>query len=231
VITAEGGAIKALHTRIEALPLRRRAANRVGSLRSYLTLVSAAAEGTANLGRVRDSIQIVFPDASLDSSGRALGTARARATALLGLLKSADHIEEPNVERGLADLRRAVQAAEREVRAEWSQQIEAVAERFGRLVNALHEAGVRGSGALRAAVERVRRMEAPPNSRGDALHAASDVAAVVAAVRDLGLEGPVGDFLTAAADKRAPGTALHHAEVVAFLDKHNLWGVLVVALR
>jgi hypothetical protein len=228
---AQHGVITALKAQIEALPLRRRGANRVDALGKYLTLVRTAAESVVELRGVRDCTQLVFPDAPLEASGRALGTARARALTLLGALATADDIEEPSVERGLADLRRLVQTADREVRTEWRQQVEAVAARYGRLINALHEARVQGSGTLRAAVERVQRMDTPPTSRAGALRAAEDIGGVAAAVRDLGLEGPVGEFLTAAADKRAAASSLRHPEVAAFLDRHDLWGVLVVGLR
>jgi hypothetical protein len=220
-----------LQARIEALPMRRRAANRVGALGTYRTRVGAAAEGVAAIRRVRECVQLVFPEASMEASARALATARVRASALLGALNAPDDIEAPAVERVLADLRKSVETAQREVRGEWRQHLDAVAERYARLINALHEAEVQGSGTLRAAVERVKGMQDPPGSRREALRAAEDIGAVITAIRDLGAEGRVGEFLTAAADKRASARALRHPEVVAFLDKHDLWGVLVVALR
>jgi hypothetical protein len=203
----------------------------VYALEKYLTLVRAAAESVAALRGVRDCTQLVFPDAPIEASGRALDVARARALTLLGALTTSDDIEEPSVERGFAELKRAVLTADREMLTEWRQQVDVVAVRYGRLVNALHEARVHGSGTLRAAVDRVKRMDAPPTSRADALRAANDIGAVAAAVRELGLEGPVGEFLTAAADKKAAASSLRHPEVTAFLDRHDLWGVLVVGLQ
>jgi hypothetical protein len=139
-------------------------------------------------------------------------------------------VERPAVEGGLAELKRAVQTAEQHIRTEWRQLIESVVDRYLRLVNALHEAGVHGSGPLRAAVERVQRMERPPATRSAATQAAEDIASVAAAVRALGLEGPVGAFLTAAADRRASAGSLRDPEIVAFLDRHDLWSVLLVGL-
>lgn len=224
------GALVALKDRIEALPVRRQAAGRVDALKKYVALFGAAAETAVKLRDVRTSIGVVFPDASLEASGRALATAQSRAVTLLAVLTKADDIEEPGVERGFADVRGAVQKAEREVKGEWRQQVEAVASRYARLVKALHDAKVEGSGPLQAAVERVGRMDSPPDSRHAALRAAEDISSVAAAVRELGLEGPVGAFLTAAADRRASAASLRQPEVVAFLNRHDLWSVLVVAL-
>jgi hypothetical protein len=74
-------------------------------------------------------------------------------------------------------------------------------------------------------------MVQPPQTPSEAKRVADDVAAIVGGIKDLGLEGPIGAFLTAVANNRGDAKALLDVEVSTFLDEHKLWSVLAVSFR
>jgi hypothetical protein len=223
--------LRELQKRLEGLKSRQHASTEIDRFRRYVEVAGVAAEELAEVRRGRNYMLCIFPEALAAGSRKALDDASTRAKAYQSMLTTFDAIDHAKSEREFGELKKLAQRAKGALRTEWDEQIVQVTERYSRIVRALRQAKISGSADLSAAVERVKAKKDPPRSEPEAQRIRADIDAVMAKIRDLGAEGPVGEFLAAVADRHGSAKSLLLLDVSRILDEHGLWNDLAISFR
>jgi len=221
--------VRDLGARIKALPARRMGYQRIGKLNRYLDIARDAEQRMQRAEAIRTGAQTAFPEFVQEPARRAAQRASDKSRALLSQLTEVDKLDEEVIDNLFTALKEEARKGEAELRKEWRRQIEETVDRFGLLARAASRTGLAGGKGLEEALNRIRNAvdEVPSDVAGFR----RDLDAVVTAVGQLGLEGPVGEFLGAVTNGEGDPRSLADGPVQAFLEKHDLWALLKVVFR
>lgn len=228
-----GTRLQRLHAGLEAIPQKRQRTNLLGSLSQY-GKHAAAAESVlrANADAERLSRQ-VFPDLATAPAAES----RRRASRLAGRLakrlrERIDAVQDRATDEDFASLAEHVRSADKALRDRWSRQLEDRLKGYGALVKAAEAAKLSGSRVLATQLTMLQgHAGAPPRTPELAEQIRKALDGLTGMVAQLGLEGAPGRFLMDAAAGRGDARALRDPEVQAFVERHDLWRLLVVTFR
>jgi hypothetical protein len=215
-----------LQRRVEALPARRKAAERLATIRKFREVSLAAA---AQQQRALEGIactQETFDAANLREAHATVGRNTKTASRLLKALAEIEAIDKHAIDSIFQDLQTGTAKALSIVEQEWTRQINAVANRYQRIISVAERAGLSGSRRLNETLGKIQQVTKPRCGRG--LSVSAFLSELHETVRTVGLESEGGRFLTRVADGSASARDLTRPEIVKFLTDHDLWSLLSV---
>jgi len=218
-----------------SLPEKSKQAKRIESARQYLTKLRQHSQAVRLTRSGRLSAPVVFEDVNLSKVDDCL-KALARAARRLHKRLSEDggRIAESKTSETVADIGSSCLAAEKSLSNTWTEELAAVLNRYDKLIAALQQLRLTGAEELSLALRRLKENATrPPYENDRAVSVRADVDALANAIAMLGLTGPLGTFLTRAAERIAGADPrdLFKPEVKEFFDKNDLWSMLTVTLK
>lgn len=228
-----GNRLQRLHAGLGAIPQKRQNTNLLGALAQYGSHAStneALLKATADAERF--SLQ-VFPDLATAP----VAESRRRASRLAGKLakrlrERLGAVQDQTTDEDFAQLGIQARGAEKSLGERWSRQLEDRLKGYGALVKAAAAAELSGSRVLATQLTMLQgHAGTPPKTREQAERIRKALGGLTEMVAQLGLEGAPGRFLMDAAAGRGDARALRDPEVQAFVERHDLWRLLVVTLR
>lgn len=222
-----------LHGRLQGIPAKRARARLVITLGQYAGKVAEAREKLDASALAEQITLQVFPDlpagSAAESRRKAARTAERLSRALSERIEA---VSEPSTETDVVALGTYAKNAEQNVRERWARQLEENVKRYEALVSAAEAAGLERGRALSLRLRELRSHAAsPPSSADAASRIRGTLDGLASLVAELGLEGPAGAFLVAAARGAGDPRALRDHEVQMFIERHDLWRLLVVRFR
>lgn len=222
-----------LKQKIETIPEKEGRKNLVGKLALYGSKTAEARDSLARSAQAQRCAQSVFPEGGFQRSEKQLSEAVSAARTLhKKLVKQIEAVEKDASEKQFLAIDEYAKAARNSLKDQWSNLLGRKIADFENLVKVASEADLAGSKSLTEILSRLRAQAAnPPNNGEAAKRIAVDLESLKNSVSTLGLEGRVGKFLIAAAEGRGNPKDLGDPEIVAFIDRNNLWNLLSVKLR
>jgi hypothetical protein len=219
-----------LKVKLESIPAKESRKNLVSRLAQYSTLTDTAAEILTACIEAKRNANQVFVDEdfqkTLDHARRTISTSvrlRKKLTDKIEAIESSD--------TQFSTISEAAKSASAALRERWSTLLTKKILEFESIVKAAKDANLKGSRSLEQTLLRLRgQTNNPPKSSDAAQLIQHDLESLVDSVKTLGLEGPAGEFLVAAALGRGRAKDLLHPEVVAFIERYNLWESLKIQL-
>jgi hypothetical protein len=225
--------LKTLAADLLTLPEKERHKNLVGLLGQMQSKVDDAAKTLADAAIAATHAKELL-GAKVAVSVRAnQHKAAMHAGKLLRLLDDFDNVVMNGpADEAIVDIVKNATASRTTVRDQWRQKIDLLSKGYEALTVAAEQAQLPGRGKMRQAVSRFASAAAQPPSTAEASQKVlTDQDAVKAAIKELGIQGIVGDFLTAASQERGDPRHLLQQEVASFLDANpDLWNLLRVKL-
>jgi hypothetical protein len=218
--------IVSLQHRVEVLPARRKAAERVATIRKFNQIVLAAAAQQQRAKAAIACTRQTFGTANVKDAHLAVGRSAKTAARLLKELTDIEAVDKRAIDNAFQDLQTSTARAVSAVEQEWSRQISTITDRFQRIVTVAERAGLRGSAQLRETLEKIQAQTKP--RCGERTSVAEYLPQLHETVRTLGLEGEGGKFLARVADGSASAKDLTRPEIVKFLSDYELWPLLTV---
>lgn len=219
-------AILDLRRQLESLPERRKAAERLATIRTFGQMaLGAAAQQQRALEAIICTDQ-TFDAANLKDARAAVGRNVKTATRLLKELTGIEAVDKGVIESMFQDLQAGAAKAVSTVEQEWTRQISAVTARFQRIVTVAERAGLPKSERLSDTLRKIQASTRPRCNDGSSV--ADYLLELHKTVRTLGLEGEGGAFLSRVADGSARAQDLTRPEIVEFLTDYELWPLLTV---
>lgn len=221
-----------LKGKIESIPEKERRKNLVGKLVHYSGKTVEARKSLVQSSQTQSCAQSVFPGGnfqrSVEQSRKAANAAR---TLVKRLAKQIEAIETDTSDKYFLVIDECAKAAQKSLKEQWDNLLARKLDDYEKLVKAASGANLAGSKSLTETLSRLRDQRAnPPNNDDAAKRIAADLESLKNSVGTLGLEGRVGEFLIAAAEGRGNPKDLGAPEIVAFIDRNNLWNLLSVKL-
>jgi hypothetical protein len=227
--------LEALRQQIISLPEKSKQAKRIESARQYLTKLRQHAEAVRVTRSGRLSAPLVFEDVSLAKVDDHLkAVARAARRLHKRLSEDGSRIAETKTSDTVADIGSSCQAAEKSLSSTWTDELAKVVNRYEKLIAALQRLRLGRAEELALALQRLKNNATrPPYQKDRATSLRTDVDSLANAITMLGLTGPLGTFLTRAAERTvgADPRDLFKPEVKEFFEKNDLWPMLVVTLK
>ena len=221
-----------LKGKIESIPDKERRKDLVGKLAHYSLRTAEARDSLAQSFQSQRCSQSVFPDSNFQRSAEQSRKAASAARALQKkLVKQIEAIKEHALEKQFRDIDEYAKAAQKNLREQWKNLLDRKIADFGNLVKAASGANLAGSKSLTETLSRLRtQTENPPHNDEAAKRIMIDLESLENSVGTLGLKGRAGEFLMAAAMGQGDPKDLGNPEIVAFIERNNLWGLLTVKL-
>lgn len=221
-----------LKQKIESIPEKERRKNLVGKLARYSSKTAEARDSLARSAQAQRCAQSIFPEDSFQRSVKPLREAVSAARTLhKKLVKQIEDVETNASDKQFLAIDEYAKAARNNLKEQWGNLLGRKIADFENLVKAASEAQLAGSKNLTETLSRLRdQRENPPKNDDAAKRIAADLESLKNSVGTLGLEGRVGEFLIAAAEGRGNPKDLGAPEIVAFIDRNNLWNLLSVKL-
>lgn len=219
-------AILDLQRRVETLPVRKKAIERLGTIRLFNQIVLAAVAQHERAQAAIVCTQRTFSTADIKSAQSAIERNVKTAARLLRDLTYIEAVDKRAIDNQFQDLQASAAKATSAVEQEWARQIDAVTTRFQRIVEVAERAKLRGSVQLREILRKIKGVTKPHCS--ERTNVSSYLSELHAAVGTLGLESEGGRFLERVADGSASAKDLTRPEVVKFLVDNDLWPLLTV---
>jgi len=224
--------LQSIKARIDALPAKRAYVDTVGTLQAFADLASEAATSLRLTQANEDRVRAIFPNASVDAATRPVEKAVLVAQRLLPKLTTPDAASGREVDKRLTTIREHAQSAANAVDAEWNAQVGRKVADHKAIAAAASQARVSGGAEFQLVVGRLERQATHiPQTDNEIEIVRADLDALTSSIGKLGLEGKARDFLISVAERRGNPAHVIDPEVRAFLEKHNLWSVLVVSFR
>jgi hypothetical protein len=228
-----GTRLQRLHAGLGAIPQKRQNTNLLGTLAQYGSNASTSeAVLTVTADAERFAVQ-VFPDLATAP----VAESRRRASRLAGKLakrlrERIDAVQDRATDEDFAQLGVQARSADKTLGERWSRQLEDRLKGYGALVQAAKAAKLSESWGLATQLTILQgHAGAPPRTPGQAERIREALDGLTGMVAQLGLEGAPGRFLMDAAAGRGDARALRDPEVQAFVERHDLWRLLVVTFR
>lgn len=225
--------LQRLRAGVEAIPQKRRRQDLIGALRQYGDRATAAATVLDATAGAEGWARTVFPDLPT-TTARAN---RRKASALAGRIAASlragtEQIRDDAMSNQFALLSELAANAQKALRDQWARHLEERLKSYDSLVHAAESAGLSGGRPLAAQLAVLQaHTRTPPPTEEVANRIAVALASLATLVAQLGLEGPAGEFLVAAASGAGDARALTNPEVQSFVERHALWKLLVVSVR
>lgn len=222
-----------LKQKIESIPEKERRKNLVGKLARYSSKTAEAHDSLVQSAQAQLFAQSVFPEEGFQRSAKQLSEAVSAARTLhKRLVKQIEAVETTASDKQFLAIDECAKAVRNNLKERWGNLLSRKITDFENLVKAASEAQLAGSKNLTETLSCLRDQRANlPNNDDAAKRIAADIEILKNSVSTLGLEGHVGAFLIAAAEGRGNPKALGDPEIVAFIDRNNLWNLLSVKLR
>lgn len=222
--------LQRLKTEIQRLPEKRNLADLVGVLQRYDTQMTNAVEILTQTQNRFAYVKIVSKDADLklitDKIDQAAKTAQRLRKSL------SDKIENiKNADDKVFTIESTAKSASTTLRDRWRILLQSKIETYEKLVKAASDANLQGSDTLSQTLGRLRgKAELLPETQEKAVKISEELESVSSSIETLGLQGKVGEFLTAAANGNATAQMLLETEVHEFIEQNKLWSALSVKL-
>lgn len=222
----ELSSIMELKARVDVLPVRRGAVQRISTIRRFIQIANGAVVQRTRAREGVDCTVRTFPGADLSDSVAAL-TSGARATAdLLKRLSGADSLDSDGIDTAFQVLESTASRALKSVEREWDLQISRIVGRYQPIVNVAERASLPGSETLKRTLEQIASRRKPQCSKAPTVE--SMLVEIGAAVRAVRLDGAGGTFLATVLEGGAHASDLLDTEISLFLTENNLWPHLTV---
>lgn len=225
--------LQKLRAGLQAIPRKRQRSELLVTLARYATRAGEAEELLGGAAQADASVVEIFPALP---PGIANGP-RKRAAAIAAragrrLRDDLDQVRGPEMDNDVIALVDAGRAAEKAVRERWTRQVEDRLKTYGALVKAAERAGLSGSRLMATQLTLLKAREnKPPRTTDDVDTVRGALQGLAGMVAQLGLQGAPGRFIEAAAAGRGDAQALANPEVREFIERHDLWNLLVVSFR
>jgi hypothetical protein len=225
--------LQKLRAGLQAIPRKRQRAGLLAILSQYATRTADAERLLADASQADGCVVELFPSlppgAANGPRKRAAGIA---ARAGRRLRDDLGQVRAREMEDDVIALADAGKAAEKAVRERWVRQMDDRSKTYGALVRAAERAGLAGSRAMATHLTVLAtRTNKPPLTADDIATVRRALEGLADTVAHLGLQGAPGKFIEAAAAGRGDARALANPEVREFIERHDLWNLLVVAFR
>jgi hypothetical protein len=225
--------LQRLSAGLDAIPQKRRRKDLLGLLGRYSELAATGEKLVRDTAEGERCSLAVFPGLAIapaeESRRRASRVAARVATRLRAAI---ENVQERDTENDVDQLLIDAKAADKALRERWTRRLEERLKGYGALVKAAEAAKLPGSRVLATQLAVLQaRASAPPRAESEAEEIRKAVAGLAGLVGELGLEGAAGKFLVAAAANQGDARALCDPEVRDFVERHDLWRLLVVTLR
>jgi len=219
-----------LKVRLDSIPAKESHKNLVSKLMHYGILTAAAAETLTTCVEARQYAGQVFAgedfQKTLDHTRRTISTAgrlRKKLAEKIGAIEGSD--------TQFSTISEAAKSASAALTDRWNALLSKKILEFENIAKAAKDVNLKGSRSLEQTLLRLRgQATTPPKSSDSAQLIQQDLESLVDSVRTLGLEGPAGRFLVAAATGRGRARDLLNPEVEAFIERYNLWDSLNIHL-
>lgn len=221
-----------LKKKIESIPEKERRKNLVGKLAHYNQKTTQAYDSLVWSVRTQQCVRSIFPNGgfqrSVEQTRKASNVAR---TLQKKLVKQIEAIKEDALDKQFLAIDEFAKAAQRNLKEQWNDLLARKIADFEKLVNAASGANLAGSKSLTGILNRLRaQIVNPPHHDDAAKRIATDLETLENSVGTLGLKGRAGEFLMAAAAGQGNPKDLGDPEIVAFIERYNLWSLLKVKL-
>jgi hypothetical protein len=232
-------AMNDLVERMKSLPSKRKLKDVVEYLSTYRDRVEKSRVRFSEVTRVLQAVERISGDAKLAKARSDSKQASSKARKLrreLTQAKSDDEIIESirrkATENAVIAIDELTAAASREARDQWRRDLERRLKPFIELRDVAVQCGLPGGIELSRVLTLLEaRLDSPPQTVDDADAIQATMNNARQALGQLGIEGKTGEFLKAAASGKGDPRMLFDAEVEAYFDQRNLWGLLQVSFR
>jgi DNA repair exonuclease SbcCD ATPase subunit len=224
-----------LRQRIIERPEKKKRAERIDKSREILSKVTQHQQrlqqtlrGKENAARVFDGMDFSKVDEKIR---KAAGTSRRL---LERLRQEPARISDPSTADKVADVGTFCQSADKALLDQWQTKVNTLVAQYDKLIAALERLNLKGADTLAGSLTRLKgSSDRPPHLPEKAAALRADVEALRESVAQLGLSGPVGKFLTKAADRNIGGDPkdLLNPEIRAFFEDNKLWGMIRVGFK
>jgi hypothetical protein len=224
--------IQELKLRVESIPQKRGRTKLVGTLTQFIQKTDTAGDTIVQSVEQREHARQVFNDDNFSKVvERVKATAADAKRVRTALSKDLNAVVDRKIDERIADISINASKTRKELNDKWAQLLESKIEGFEKLVQATAKAGMKGSKNLQSILVALKgKVGAAPVSAQSGIKIKSDLDLLVKAVKDLGLEGKPGKFLTQAAEGQGNPQSLYDPEVKQFISDNDLWTLLNVKL-
>jgi hypothetical protein len=225
--------LQRLRAGLDAIPQKRRRRSLLDRLKRYHELAGKAEALVRDTAGAEQCSLAVFPDlvTTLPAESRRKA-ARAAARLAARLRASIEAVQDDASDQDVIALGEAGKAADRALRDRWSRALDERLKGYGALARAAESAKLSRSQIMATQLTVLKtQASSPPLTVETAEKIAAALAGLAGLVSQLGLEGAAGEFLIAAANHQGDARALRDPAVLEFVERHELWPLLVVSLR
>jgi hypothetical protein len=141
-------------------------------------------------------------------------------------------VSETQVDEYLTRISERMKDASETIAKGWASHVQSWLRRYQPLADVARQIQLPGISGMQKAMATVSKWESRvPRNQNEAIEINDRFKEILEAIKTLGFEGKVGEFMVCAAQGNAPARDLQNAEVLAFLNKYpTVWKLLQVRL-
>ena len=224
--------IKDLIKRLEVIPEKEKKATQLDEMVAVLDKLRDSIVAAESLKNAASALKQIEGADFADKASQGLEGAGASARRLHARLQAGAGFERKRADEALTAINEKLAHGSTGVMKGWRSLIEDQSRRYRPLADAAKSASLPGAEGLQAAIiDLTDWRDAPPETVASAERYKATASSIPTAIADLGLQGPAGDFMVAAAKGNAKAKDLQKPEVIAFLDANAaIWAMLKVGL-